>query len=261
MNKLSVNFIDSFGISYDECAKIIAECGFDGIFDTFTSEAAAEALASAAAKHRLEITSFHAPFFGINSMWLDGEEGDNMLLSLLAAVDSCERYSAPVAVVHVSSGETPPQMSEIGFARYDKLVETAAKKGVMIGFENLRKPMYLDAVMERYRDCKNVGFCWDTGHEACFTYGQEFMPDYGGRLCFTHIHDNLGEHNEDLHRIPFDGSLDFKRIAKRLRERAWQGYLSFEVYPDKYETKKTAEMFYKRAYAAAVKIRSMAEGE
>ena len=259
MNKLSINFIDSFGLSYDECVKIIAECGFDGVFDTYNNDDAAEALANAAAKYRLEMTSFHAPFFGINSMWLDGEEGDNMLLSLLAAVDSCERYSVPVAVVHVSSGETPPPIGEIGFARYDRLVDAAVKKGVTIGFENLRKPPYLAALMERYRDCENVGFCWDVGHEACFTYGKEFMPVYGDRLCFTHIHDNLSEHNRDLHRIPFDGNLDFERIAKRLREKDWQGYLSFEVFDYGYDEGAFAspQDFYKRAKSAAMKVREL----
>ncbi len=259
MNKLGINFIGSFGLSYDACLKIIADTGFDSVFDIYTDDLAAEKFANAATKYHLKMNSFHAPFRGTNGMWLEGEAGEEMLEKLFATVKNCAEYGVPVAVVHVSEGYTPPEISEIGLSRFDRLVSFAAEKGVTVAFENLRVPRYLFAVMERYKDVKNVGFCWDTGHEACFTDGREFMPDFGERLCFTHIHDNLAEPSGDLHRIPFDGVLDFNRIATHLRQRKWKGDITFEVFPDNYELYKemTAEEFYKRAFDVAVKFRGL----
>ena len=186
-----------------------------------------------------------------------------MLEKLFSTVKSCAKYGIPVVVVHVSETYTPPEISETGLLRFDRLVSFAAENGVTVAFENLRVPSYLFTVMERYKDAKNVGFCWDTGHEACFTDGREFMPDFGERLAYTHIHDNLAEPSGDLHRIPFDGVLDYERIATHLRRREWSGDLTFEVFPDNYELYKgmTAEEFYKRAFDAAEKVRRLIKGE
>ena len=62
-----------------------------------------------------------------------------------------------------------------------------------------------------------MGFCWDCGHEGCFTPGRRYMPLFGDRLICTHIQDNEGIYNKDTHLIPFDGALDFGYVAEALR--------------------------------------------
>jgi sugar phosphate isomerase/epimerase len=62
------------------------------------------------------------------------------------------------------------------------------------------------------------GFCYDSGHRHCYTPTEDLLNQYKDRLCYTHLHDNLG-HWEDLHLLPGDGSLDWAQLKKDL-----QGY-------------------------------------
>ena len=55
------------------------------------------------------------------------------------------------------------------------------------------------------------------------------MPLFGDRLICTHIHDNEGVFNEDKHMLPFDGTLDFERVARQIRESGYKGTLMLEV--------------------------------
>jgi sugar phosphate isomerase/epimerase len=70
---------------------------------------------------------------------------------------------------------------------------------------------------------KNCGFCFDFGHENCFTKTIDWMHVYENQVIATHIHDNFsrGERNADkvdLHLLPFDGNCDYERIMRRMNE-------------------------------------------
>ena len=130
-----------------------------------------------------------------------------------------------------------------------------------ICFENLRKLANLAFVFEEYDDVPQVRFCWDTGHEACFTPGRKFMPLFGEKLSFTHIHDNLCEYNRDLHMIPFEGKIDFDYVAVSLNKADYQGTLSLEVIPtaSDYYHDVSPQEYYARAYQAACQLREMVD--
>ena len=98
-----------------------------------------------------------------------------------------------------------------------------------LAFENQRKLANLAWAMETFEDTDMVGFCWDCGHESCFTPGREYMPLFGKRLLCTHIHDNEGEYNKDSHLIPFDGNINYERFAEHIRNSGYQGPLTLEV--------------------------------
>ena len=87
------------------------------------------------AKSGLKMTSFHAPFDGINAMWSEGEEGDAMLSRLLESVDICKEYDIPVSVIHLSSGENSPHINDVGAARYNRLIDYAVKNNINLAFE------------------------------------------------------------------------------------------------------------------------------
>ena len=134
-------------------------------------------------------------------------------------------------VVHLSSGLKAPAISEIGQARFRRLVDYAIQKDVKIAFENQRKLANLAWALETFEDTDMVGFCWDCGHESCFTPGREYMPLFGNKLICTHIHDNEGVYNKDSHLIPFDGNINFERFAEHIRNARYQGPLTLEVIP------------------------------
>ena len=250
------------GFDYPLPLPLIKQVGFDCIFTgDFAKGADARACAVQTAEEcarlGLRYESIHAPFDGINEMWRDGEKGDNMLCRLKNSIDICAMLGIPYTIVHLSSGENAPCVNDIGHARYDKLVEHAVNKGVTIAFENQRKLANLAFVMELYKDVKEVRFCWDVGHEACFTDGREFMPIFGDKLAYTHIHDNCCIHNGDDHMIPFDGAIDFTRVASHLKRYAGEDVtLTLEL---RYHGTEPEDAYIARAYAAAAKLRTMVE--
>ena len=265
MRTLGINFETDFwpGLDEEKGLAILREAGFDCFFtDFYSDQDVLERYAKASAQHQIRWECMHAPFNGINAIWLEGADGDNMLERLLSTVRACSRFGVPFAVVHLSSSTRPPCVNDVGHKRLDILVKEAVDKNVTICFENLRKLANMAFVFEAYEDVPQVRFCWDTGHEACFTPGRHFMPLFGDKLSFTHINDNLCEYNGDLHLIPFDGKIDFGYVTEQLKKSGYQGTLSLELLPpasDFYRNISPRE-YYARTYKAACRLRDMVDG-
>ena len=231
MRSVGINYCDYYRLSPDSFAKEIKACGFDASFtESCTYEDAAK-YAKAFYENGIAWETIHAPFDGINNIWGKTEDGDIILQKMKTTVDICADFSVPTAVVHLSSGEKAPSISDVGKARFGELVEYSEKKKVNLAFENQRKLANIAWVFEEFSNAPTVGFCWDVGHEGCFTSGREYMPLFGNKLIATHIHDNDGKYNHDLHQIPFDGKLDYYRIAKYIKNYGYAGTLMLEVFP------------------------------
>ena len=198
--------------------------------------------------------NLHAPFRHINEIWLGGEAGDAMLDELLCAVDSCKKYGIPNLVIHLSSGKTPPRVSEIGFARFDRLFAYAKEQGIRLAIENQRKLGILSLFMDYYPD---AFFCYDTGHQACFGQGLPFMEAFGKRLIAVHIHDNNTV--EDEHRLPFDADIDFSPLVIDIADSPYQGAVMLEVVAthSHYYDATSVEEYYERASRAATRLRDL----
>ena len=253
----------------DDQLRLMKQYGFDSTFagDTLLSEKDPAAIADLIAKHGISYESIHAPFRHINDIWFDIPEGQQMLEELKVNVDRCALSNVPTLVTHLSSSITPPAPTDIGRSRFIELVEYAAKKNVNIAFENLRTLANLAWAFEEFDKAENVGFCWDCGHEYCFTPGQRYMPLFGHKLIFTHIHDNTCEYDRDRHLIPFDGSMPFDFIAQQLKDSGYQGTLMSESFPrftpgiyNSYQDC-TTEEFIRRSADAMKKLRIMVDGE
>lgn len=256
--KTGMNIDAVKGISQKEYIRLMAELGFSATFSGDKDEAYHYALANDLAEYGIEYETIHAPFDGINAMWSD--DGEEMYSRLCHTVDMCELSGAGIAIVHLSSGENAPALNDIGMRRYTDLVEYAAGKGVKIAFENQRKIANLAWALETFAKAENVGFCWDCGHESCFTPGREYMPLFGNQLICTHIHDNFGIYNGDDHMIPFDGKIDFNKAAHQLYGSGFDGTLMLEVFAnDKTYDGMSAEAFITRAANAVKRLRDMIE--
>ena len=227
--EIGINLQAIGGLTDEAYIKTMADLGFTATFCMAKPLAEMERLGTLCATENIRFDTLHAPFDHINDIWLEGEGGDRMLSELKDCVDKCLVVGAPIAVVHLSSKMKPPTITDIGRGRFEELVAHAQKKGVKIAFENQRKLFNLAWAFETFGPEEGVGFCWDCGHEGCFTPGMEFMPLFGDRLICTHIHDNAGIFNEDRHLLPFDGDLDFDRVAHRLRASGFSGVLMLET--------------------------------
>ena len=85
------------------------------------------------------------------------------------------------------------------------------------------------------------------------------MPMFGDKLKALHIHDNMldGDH----HMIPFDGKIDFDRVARQIAESSYEGSVMLEISTKQstfYDTV-TPEDYYERAGKAAQKLKEQIE--
>ncbi len=256
MRKIGINLHAVEGLTDEQYIKTIAELGFSATFSGVCDKQRQYDIANLCAKYGVTYETLHAPFGkGNNNMWLEGAAGDTFLGELMRAVCHCAAAGVPVLVSHLSSGENAPSVTDVGRARYARLVEYAASKNVKIAFENQRKLANLAWAMETFDDSV-VGFCWDCGHESCFTPGRKYMPLFGDRLICTHIHDNFCVYNQDSHLLPFDGKKDFGEMADELRRSPFRGSLMLEVsasHSDAYEGI-SPEQYLVRAAEAAKKL-------
>ena len=257
------------GLTDEEYISKIKELGFEATFSScYDSIEAHVALADLLYKYGIDYETVHAPYKNINDIWLEGDAGEEMLSRLTSCVDKCSAAGVPIAVTHLSSGLTPPPITDIGRARFTRLVEHAQKKNVIIAFENQRRFANFSWALETFSPEDSVGFCWDCGHEACATRGKEFMPIFGERIVCTHIHDNSGIFNEDMHLIPFDGNINFNRFAEHIRNSGYKGSLMLEVianenkaYGYDFYSAMTHDEYLEKAACAIKNLRDMVEGD
>lgn len=154
------------GLNLPDSIPHLVENGFAAVFTGYRDKATAVKHAEQFAAAGLAYESIHAPFKGINNIWLDGEAGDAMLATLVDCVEGCAAAGVPIAVIHLSSGETPPPITDIGRARFDAHIEAAGRQNVTLAFENQRKLANLAYVFDDYPDAPQVRFCWDAGTRA-----------------------------------------------------------------------------------------------
>ena len=240
-------------LELDEEFTLMKKNGFEAFF-TGSENGRLEGYMEKAKEYGIACDNYHAPFDKINDIWKEGEIGDNMLGRLIDCVDKCAKYGVPSMVVHLSSGTKPPRINDLGLDRFEKLMNAADEKGVTVCYENQRMLGNIGQAFEIFPTAK---FCWDTGHEQCFTSGRRYMDLFGKLLNQLHIHDNHAVFDGDEHMIPGDAVLDIGRVASSIAKTGFDGTIMLEVirrnshYYDDY----SAEDYYSHAAEAAVRIR------
>lgn len=252
---------------WQEQMDLIAQTGFDCTFFDWNEDGDTDKWAQYARRKGLAVDSLHAPFDHINSFWEDTAQGEAYYALMLRIIDDCDKADVRKLVMHTTVGNHPPATCELGFIRYRNMCAYAAKKGVHICFENLEPFPHLHEIMRAVDDPFH-GFCWDCGHNLCYTPHVDMMALYGDRLMCLHLHDNYGvtqpgniDFRDDLHMLPFDGVLDWSWVAAKIARSGYEGPLTFEY------SSRTARRhgdrpygeFLQTAMERAVKLRDMVE--
>ncbi|MBQ0084192.1 MAG: sugar phosphate isomerase/epimerase [Clostridiales bacterium] len=263
-NKLGISLPGGFSESAEERISAMKAAGFEASFFKWSEHTDAYALTRIFDKNNIVVDSLHAPFDGINCIWRGEPKGDDYIVRLSKCIDDASALHIPHIVIHPVCGDSVPKSSLIGIQRFRKLIDYSLEKGVKICFENVEFSEMLGVVMHEFGN--DVGFCYDTGHEATNDPGTRFLKLYGDRLTCTHIHDNYGIsyavtpiYHGDCHMIPLDAAIDFKGVMRGIRETNYKGVLMLEsgrhgilgTYKDY-----TLEEFLERAYSALCEIAS-----
>ena len=271
------------GMDFNEIAdidqlEVIKAAGFDQFFYTERRNqprAEDEAIAEKAAKLGIGFHSIHAPFYGMDDLWHDedGELAEIMRKELLNSIDNCHNLDVPIVVMHAIIGMDNHTPTELGLERIGEIIDYAVKRGVVIGFENTEGEEYLFKLFDAFGGRKNVGFCWDTGHEMCYNHSQDLLQKLGNKLIATHLNDNLGIKDfggeitwlDDLHLLPFDGIANWQNIADRLDRWGFDDIMMFELNikskPDRHENDGYAamdfEIYLAEAFNRACRVASL----
>lgn len=272
-SRLCLGLSASFGLSDVEQVRLMKKIGFEGFFIGWDPNADQEPVMRTAKEEGMILQSIHAPFTRMAHMWKESEQTQAAVDELIACLKDCQRYGAPIMIVHPFIGFTEHTPTDTGLKNYEKVVEEAERLGVRIAFENVEGEEYLQALMKYFEKRESVGFCWDTGHEMCYNYSRDMLALYGDRLICTHLNDNLGIRDfggeitwiDDLHLLPFDGAADWADIAKRLNRCGYDDFLTFELTraskPGRYENdlyaRMTPEEYLSLAYMRACRLAMM----
>lgn len=143
----------------------------------------------------------------------------------------------------------------------DELEPVSRQLNVMIAVENslndASHQQGLEWIWNHYAP-DYIGFCYDSGHGNLFKRtGLDFLEKHLDRLCFLHLNDNGGK-DQDEHKIPFDGAVDWKRLAGLLARSTCAKNLNLELsirfYPECDRV-----TFVKKAHAAATRFETMVQ--
>ena len=243
-------------IPLDERLALIKEHGFDGVMLGF-SEEYRHTQFELADKAGLEVENVHSPFDRMNSLWEKRSDSTAIYNRTADCIRICAENNISKIVVHPTDGLVPPQVTVFGMKNFDGLISTAANYGVKLLFENIQLPKFLDVLFDKFGVSESVGFCYDVGHENCFTKGDDRLMKHSGLLEALHIHDNDG--TSDSHMLPFDGNIDYRPFAEKLKKLGYEGAISLEVFKERsemYSALSNAD-FVKKAKRAADRLATM----
>lgn len=238
----------SYGYDRDraEVAQAIGRAGFDTVFLTYRDDAIVGEISSLADRNGIAVESLHAPFGGISEIWAEGEEGEIWVDRLISVAKCCARFGIPYFTVHATNvprrNENTTRGRDItstGLDRFRRVAEYAAGKGVVMSFENLEFPQCeLKQLMELLPGefPGTIGFTWDIGHWNCYPADLDFENVLVPFLVGTHVADNFGVKDtrvitweDDLHLLPFDGSIDYRIPGEIMRRSGYGGSVTLEV--------------------------------
>ena len=257
------------GIKPVDSLKYLKDAGFDCFFSGSYKLADVSALKNEADKLGLDFEFIHAKWryvdhlggsFYMNDFWKPGLGYLPLFNATIEALDSAAACGISGICQHVTAGWVAPPATDLGFSRFDALVEHAIKKGVKITFENLRNYGLLAALMERYERVPEVGFCYDNGHEYCYTENVPFLDLWGKRTYYTHLHDNFGRDKEDpnkdadYHLLPYEGTFDYSEMIRKMDKYGYEGALTMEVGQYGKFKEMSPEEFAAHLYRLAVRI-------
>lgn len=192
---------ENWGYSQQEQVRLCKELGFNIIFA-------------------------HLGYQNINSIWENGEDGETLVERYKTDIKNCYENGIPMVVMHLTSKKVAPMYGEMGLNRIKKIVEYAKNLNVKVAFENTKIKGYLEYVLENIKD-DNVGICFDAGHYHVH-FDDEFNFDFfKDRIFAVHLHDN--DKSDDLHLLPYDGTMDWKYVMNKLQECNYQGPITLEI--------------------------------
>ena len=233
--------------------RLIKEAGFDGVllwWSEHLNRGDYRGGPRLAREAELFVENIHAPFQVQDGLWLDTLEGETTMQCYLKCIADCAAFEIPTMVVHLPDDDKPH--TALGLNRIRKMAELAERLSVNIALENLSNFENLSFVLQTV-DAPRVGFCYDCGHHFRCYPKLDLPALFGSRCMALHLHDFEGS---SMHRIPFDGVIDWPTAMKRIAESGYLGATAIEAMNWEYGTL-SAEAFLQKAALSAQNLEQM----
>ena len=174
----------------------------------------------------LNIIFAHLGYKNINDLWEENDNGNKLVEKYKKDIEICKKNSIPMVVMHLTSKKVAPKYNEIGLKRIIEIVNYAKELDIKVAFENTKIKGYLEYVIQNL-DNDNVGICYDAGH--CHVHFDDEFPYeiFKNRIFAVHLHDN--DKSDDLHLLPFDGTINWQTVIKKLKDCKYDGPVTLEL--------------------------------
>lgn len=252
--KKYINFNYKYKSTVYYRASVIKEVGFDGVF--VYSQYEPESYMATILNSELEIETLHLPYKlvkngicldskMVNNLWLTGITATDYIESLIKEIKMASKYNIKKVVMHITGGDNPPPISEIGIDRIKKLLEICEKDKISLCLENTRRLDYIQKVFEAI-DSTHLKFCFDSGHANCMTKNIDNFPweIFKNKLCCLHLNDNDGL--KDLHAIPYEGNINWTSLISKIFAIEPNIDLTLEVRANENQISSLSEMMFLR---------------
>jgi len=241
--------------------RLIRQAGFDGTLIWWDEEDWGDFRTQPEEARRagLWVENIHASFDYAGDLWEDTLAGRAVFAYYMQCLEDCGTFGIPTMVMHTGCGGYPlPPISEIGLDRFERLIDCAQRNGAHIAIENQCAPEKTQRaieLLERF-DSPHLGMCYDSGHgnvRDSLGRGREMLDRFGRRLKALHLHDNDG--SSDQHLLPFDGTVDWPALMRKIAAAGYQGPTTLEAgsgYPQL-----ATEEYLARAYERAKQLEDL----
>jgi sugar phosphate isomerase/epimerase len=252
-----VSIYDWFGydVSIEDRYKLIREAGFDGVLlwwsDGFGRGTYYRDGARYARDADLIIENIHTPVQGQDNLSFDNLEGERLFNCYLQCITDCAELDIPTMVVHLPDDKYP--INDLGIDRIKRIARKAEEFDINVAMENLRNIQNVAHILDSV-DSDKLGFCYDSCHHANYYSESDLLSHYGSRLMAIHLHDNGGARGQ--HQLPFDGTICWPTVMKKISETAYQGAIALEPMNWGYENLSIQE-FLRKAYEKAKELEKM----
>ena len=250
-----ITIYDWFGyeLPIKERYRLIKEAGFDGIllwWSKYFGRNNYRRGPQIVREARLVIENIHTPFQVQDNIWLDNLDGEASIDCYLQCVKDCAEFEIPTMVVHLPDDDKP--YNTLGLCRIKRIAEKAEQLGVNVALENLQNFTNLSYMLEQV-DSQRIGLCYDCCHHYHYYPYYDLLSMYGSRLMALHLHDYNGK---TIHRLPFDGTIDWSIAIKKIAETGYSGPTAIEAMNWDYKDL-SAEEFINEAFKRAKRLEEL----
>ena len=207
-----------------------------------------------ARKKGLNIIFAHLGYQNINDIWIEQET--NIVERYKNDIKICHENNIPMVVMHITSKSEAPMYNETGLKRIKEICDYAKSLNIKIAFENTKIKGYQEYIIENI-DNKNVGICFDSGHCHAHFKDEFDFNKFKNRIFAVHLHDN--DQSDDQHLLPFDGTIDWNKTIKKLKDNNYKGPITLEIHYHRDYVNMDINEFYKKGYKIALKIKEIFE--